>query len=175
MGGFGPLAALSRDDDCFSVWYMWGVSTIELSDFFSKKFNSDSTADWTKLSVKLVLYVLESYAVCEYCMAELEHNKLYPWTQNFDFITKGITLPSTHPKVLAADTGIVNDIVLVVKMLLGILTTYLNSKHKFYFWGTGYAFGGLLSHFFVAINKWFNLQLIDPMPAYERYLDDWDR
>ena len=98
MGSFGPITALSRDEDCFSVWYAWGVSTIEMSDFFAKKFETQSTSDWTKLSVKLVLYIIESYQVVEVCISELSWNKTNPWHQNFGFLAKDIKLPKT-PRV----------------------------------------------------------------------------
>ena len=93
MGSFGPISALSRDEDCFSVWYAWGVSTIEMSDFFSKKFNTRSASDWTKLFAKLILYGIKSYEVVEVCTSELSWNKKNPWHQNFGFLAKDIKVP----------------------------------------------------------------------------------
>ena len=86
MGAFGPITALARDEDCFSVWYQWGASSIELSDFFYKAFDLQSAADWTKLSVKLALYIIESYSVVSVCIDELKWNKANPWTDKFDFL-----------------------------------------------------------------------------------------
>ena len=58
-------------------------------------------------------------------------------------------------------------------MLLGILTTYLNLHNKFYFWPLGYTIGMLVANSFVAIDRWADLNLITPMPAHDRYLNDY--
>ena len=79
MGGFGPFTALSRGEDCFSSWYIWGVSTIEIADFFGKSFDIRDTSDWAKLGVKLQLYGIESYTLVTVCIDELKVNKANPW------------------------------------------------------------------------------------------------
>ena len=79
MGMFGPLASQARGEDCFSVWFIWGVSSIEYSAFFDKTFNNKSVYDWSKIIVKLVLYIWETYDVLNICVPELQENKENPW------------------------------------------------------------------------------------------------
>ena len=168
MGAFGPLTALSRGEDCFSSWYIWGVSTIETADFFGKSFNIEDTSDWAKLGVKVNLYAIESYTLITVCMDELVVNKANPWHQNFGFLAKDIDIP-TPPKVFKQHRFL-KSVILMVKMLQGILTVYMNWLSEFYYWGFGYSIGYLCSNIFIAINSWFKLNLIEPKPAHERYL-----
>ena len=59
-------------------------------------------------------------------------------------------------------------------MLLGILTTYLNLHNKFYHWPLGYTSGGLIANFIVGLDRWAKLDLITPMAAHDRYLNDYE-
>ena len=161
MGAFGPLTALSRDEDCFSSWYIWGVSTIELSDFFGKSFDIEDTSDWAKLGVKVNLYGIELYTLLTVCLDELKVNKASPWHQNFGFLVKDIEIP-TPPKVYRNQSKFVEAVILIVKMLQGILSVYMNWYSDFYYWGFGYSIGYLCSNIFIAINSWFNLGAFNP-------------
>ena len=52
MGAYGPINARTRDGDCFSKWYDWGVSAIELSNYFTKPFDSKDWQTWVGLVIK---------------------------------------------------------------------------------------------------------------------------
>ena len=43
MGAYGPVNARTRDGDCFSKWYDWGLAMVGLSDYFTKSFDVN---DW---------------------------------------------------------------------------------------------------------------------------------
>ena len=79
IGVYGPLNARAREDDCFSAWYTWGVSTVELSDFFNKRFDNSFWRDYLELIIKLGQYGYETYLVPAICVPELEWNKANPW------------------------------------------------------------------------------------------------
>ena len=38
-GGYGPIVTRTRENDCFTNWYRWGISTIEFSNFFAVPFD----------------------------------------------------------------------------------------------------------------------------------------
>ena len=40
MGTYGPLVTMARDEDCFSAWYTWGATCIEMSKYFDKQFET---------------------------------------------------------------------------------------------------------------------------------------
>ena len=52
MGAYGPINARTRDGDCFSKWYDWGVSAIEISNYFTKPFDSKDWQTWVGLVIK---------------------------------------------------------------------------------------------------------------------------
>ena len=79
MGAYGPLASRSRGGDCFSMWYIWGISSIELSNFFNKAFDINSVNDWLGLLIKMTFYTWETYDVPAVCVPEFKWNKANPW------------------------------------------------------------------------------------------------
>ena len=43
IGTYGSLNSRARDGDCFSQWYDWSFAAMELSNYFTKAFDSK---DW---------------------------------------------------------------------------------------------------------------------------------
>ena len=167
MGVYGPLTARARGDDCFSAWYTWGVSSIELSNFFNKAFDINSYSDWLGLFIKLLFYGYDTYNVPAICVPELDWNKKNPWHQNYGFLAKNIPIVK----------GMNNDeiewtVVMCFKLALGVLATYTYWMSEFYYWGLGYSMGGLAANIFVATDYWGDYDIIHPTPARIRYLDD---
>ena len=52
MGAYGPINARTRNGDCFSKWYDWGVSVIEVSNYFTKPFEVKDWQTWISLIIK---------------------------------------------------------------------------------------------------------------------------
>ena len=79
MGVYGPLASYSRDYDCFSAWYNFGLSSVELSNYFNKPFEWQEWADWMFLILHSGFYGYEIFLSWDICVRELAWNKENPW------------------------------------------------------------------------------------------------
>ena len=169
IGVYGPLNARARDDDCFSAWYNWGVSSVELSDFFNKRFNDRYWRDYLELVIKLGQYGYETYLVPAICVPELEWNKANPWNTNYGFLAGDVDIPFVGAM---SSEEIAFTVKMSIELALGIVFIYAYWVSEFYYWGLGMSMGKLASNIFVAIDVWGKFNVITPTPARIRYLDN---
>ena len=52
IGVYGSLNARARDGDCFSKWYDWGFAAAELSNYFTRPFDTRDWKTWVSLVIK---------------------------------------------------------------------------------------------------------------------------
>ena len=171
MGVYGPLASYSRDYDCFSAWYNFGLSTVELSNYFNKPFEVQRLEDWMFLILHSGLYGYEVFLSWDICVRELAYNKENPWRQNYGFLADDVDIPEV-PTVRSMSTDDIKwTILMSIKLALGIMWVVIYMRSRFYYWAFGMNIGRLGANLFVAIDKWGKYGVITPTPARIRYLD----
>lgn len=118
LGAYGPILKMTRDEDCFSAFYKFGVEAVSYSGFFSKQFDINDFGSWMGLSMKFLFHsFLATFTVVRTCISELEQNRDIPWHLNFGFLENDIEIPliknlKEHPFVqkLFRDNIIKEDI-----------------------------------------------------------------
>ena len=93
MGGYGPLNSYARADDCFSLWYEWGVTAIDFSHYFDKKFDTGKATSWIFLVISLFFLTLKSIDLPQVCYDELMYAKETEWHKNFGFLAGDVDIP----------------------------------------------------------------------------------
>ena len=170
MGGYGPLVAMARDDDCFSSWYSWGLATIEFARYFDRNFDINSWTNWVGFWITMTIFFFKNWALVANCKEELEYAKESKWHENFGFLAD-INIPKV-PKVMAYSRNSTSFTVWqIIGLILGAMSLYSYWQSEYWFWGLGYAMGGLASSIFVGIDVWGDLGIITPTPAHIRYLE----
>ena len=168
MGVYGPLASYSRDYDCFTAWYNFGLSTVELSNYFNKPFEYDRLADWMFFFLHSGFYGYEIFLSWDTCVRELAWNKDNPWRDNFGFLAD-----LEIPFVRAMSTSELNwTILMSFKLALGLMWVIVYWQSRYYYWQLGMNMGRLAANIFVATDKWGEYGVITPTPARIRYLDN---
>ena len=77
------------------------------------------------------------------------------------------------PFVSAMTTDEINwTIVMSVKLALGLIWVAVYWRSRYYYWALGMSIGRLAANTFVAIDKWGEYGVVNPMPARIRYLDN---
>ena len=90
MGAYGPLVSYARNDDCFSAWYEWGITAIDFSHLFDKKFDTGKAKSWIFLAISLFFFTKKSINLPQVCYDELKYAKETEWHKNFGFLADDV-------------------------------------------------------------------------------------
>ena len=176
MGAYGPVNARTRGGDCFSQWYDWGVSSIELSNFFTRPFNARDWRTWTRLAIKGTMGIVSTYFVWDRCVMDLDEAKELHWNHYYGFKSEDISMP--HVKQTSGTWGEEQDdeagftAGMVVALIVGAINIWLYIESGYYYWGLGTQIGYWISNLIVAIDYWADTELFHPEPAWLRYLPE---
>merc|ERR1712226_846731 len=172
MGAYGPLVSYARNDDCFSAWYEWGITAIDFSHLFDKKFDTGKAKSWIFLAISLFFFTKKSINLPQVCYDELKYAKETEWHKNFGFLADDVEVNGPRVSGGGYDKKSVSwNIFTIITLALKSLKVWKNWTSEYWFWELGNAMGSLASTLFVAIDVWTDAHVITPMPAYERYLD----
>ena len=101
----------------------------------------------------------------------MKYAKDTEWHKDFGFLAD-IEIPRV-PSVQAYSRDNVSfSVWQVIGYVLSSMSVYGYWISEFWYWGLGFAMGGLASSIFVGIDVWADTKIITPMPARVRYLDN---
>ena len=90
IGVYGSLNARARDGDCFSKWYDWGFAAAELSNYFTKPFDTRNWQVWAGLVIKTGTMASGTYFTWNRCIKDLADAKDTKWSDNYGFLSEDI-------------------------------------------------------------------------------------
>ena len=67
MGGYAPVQARWRNNDCNSVWYNFCMTTMAWSQEFDKIFETDDWENWLNFIIRLGVTGWEGYIMVNTC------------------------------------------------------------------------------------------------------------
>ena len=171
MGGYGPLVAYAREGDCFSAFYEWGISAIDFSHLFDKKFKTNKAKSWIFLAISLFFFTKSSVDLPQVCYDELKYAKETEWHKDYGFLSGDV---EQNPRVMGGSysrDSVYFNVMTSIKIVLKSLKVWKNWESEYWFWELGASMGSLASTIFVAIDVWADTHVITPMPARVRYLE----
>ena len=105
------------------------------------------------------------------CKDELDYAKETEWYKSYGFLAD-VTIPDI-PLVKGYTRDSTSFTVWqIIGLILSALSVYGYWISEFWYWGLGFSMGGLFSTIFVGVDVWGAFNVITPMPARIRYLDN---
>ena len=178
MGAYGPVNARTRDGDCFSKWYDWGLAMVGLSDYFTKSFDVKDWQTWVSVVLSAGTLGSSTYFTIDRCLNDLDVAKQLHWNHHYGFKAEDVSIPQVGlgqtAGTWATEDHSTNEtaftVGMVVALVLGGLSMVNYALSGYYYWGFGLQLGYFVSNLVVGIDYWGDYKLFHPEPAYERYL-----
>ena len=93
MGSYGPVNSRTRDGDCFSKWYDWGITMIGLSDFFTKPFEVKDWKTWVSVIIYSGSWGYSTYNLIDRCIEDLDVAEQLHWNHHYGFKAEDVSIP----------------------------------------------------------------------------------